>query len=126
MTAIKYRKLLNDPRWKKTAQRIRRRDKHRCVKCGRRSAQIDVHHTRYLGAYPWETPDKYLVSICDRCHRAQHGRQDLVDKVAGSARGFGTNFVGFLFWVVTGLVLLGIYAPGVFRSLGAAIDAVLR
>lgn len=70
-----YRKKLKSERWVETAARIRKRDGNRCRRCGGKSF-LHVHHLRYCGADPWDTPDEYLVTRCRWCHKREHGLED--------------------------------------------------
>jgi len=57
-----------DPRWQRIRLRIMERDDWKCRKCGATDNSLQVHHKKYEGAMPWETSDRYLVTLCDRCH----------------------------------------------------------
>lgn len=57
-----------DPRWQKIRLRIFERDDWKCRKCGATGNSLQVHHKKYEGAMPWETSDRYLVTLCDGCH----------------------------------------------------------
>jgi 5-methylcytosine-specific restriction endonuclease McrA len=59
----KYR----DPRWKKKRLEIIERDKGICQYCDYKVEAPEVHHKMYCGD-PWETPNKYLVTLCEDCH----------------------------------------------------------
>lgn len=65
--------------WKKTRQRIRKRDKYTCQGCGRRwrsrQRHFDVHHIRPFDLF--EDPEKAnadsnLITMCRRCHMRFH------------------------------------------------------
>lgn len=66
----------NSTRWKTKAERIKRRDKYKCVWCARygkaRPAQI-VHHIKHADEYPeLAYEDDNLVSLCLSCHNKAH------------------------------------------------------
>ena len=66
------------PQWMSLRDRILSRDDWRCVSCGGRSTtngMMKVHHLLYeRGEYVWDVPDWYLVTLCDKCHKAEHSR----------------------------------------------------
>jgi hypothetical protein len=57
-----------DPRWQKVRLRVFERDDWKCRKCGATGSNLQVHHKKYEGTAPWETADRYLVTLCDACH----------------------------------------------------------
>ncbi len=57
-----------DPRWQKIRLRIFERDNWGCRKCGATGSSLQVHHKKYEGTAPWETSDRYLVTLCEACH----------------------------------------------------------
>ena len=73
-----YIKLLNSPLWKMKRLNIIKRDKYKCSNCGAKESLI-VHHKQYhffkkrnMLALPWEYEDKYLVTLCKKCHEIGH------------------------------------------------------
>lgn len=56
---------------------IRERDGYRCVDCGRtqRGRRLDVHRL-VPGRLGGEYTAKNCVTLCRRCHRKRHGRED--------------------------------------------------
>lgn len=78
---VRYNEKLFDPRWKEMSKRILDRDNHRCVICGRSEGKLQVHHKRYhfikqlqCHVDPWDYDDKYLITLCESCHRRGHAR----------------------------------------------------
>lgn len=74
----KYKEGLLDPRWKKLRTVVLERDGFSCRCCGN-SSDLHVHHRQYhrdkmTGEWrkPWEYDKKYLVTLCDTCHREGH------------------------------------------------------
>ena len=56
-----------------TASFIRKRDNHTCVRCGKKSHRLQVHHTKYEdGLMPWEYDNNTLESLCSHCHKKEH------------------------------------------------------
>lgn len=78
-----YSQKLRDPRWQKLRLLIMERDGWQCQSSTCRSPEntpLHVHHREYLpGREPWEYPPENLVTLCERCHDAQHPRK-LVSK----------------------------------------------
>ena len=73
MNRKEYRRLLQDPKWKIKASFIRKRDNHTCVRCGKKSHRLQVHHTKYEdGLMPWEYDNNTLESLCSHCHKKEH------------------------------------------------------
>lgn len=68
MASAAYLELLRDPRWQKTRLRILERDDWKCRKCGDTRNNLQVHHKKYESRLPWETADRFLVTLCQRCH----------------------------------------------------------
>lgn len=58
-------------RWQRIARYVRRRDGHRCAKCGRRG-MLHVHHKRPVSRGGWHWPWN-LVTLCASCHERAHG-----------------------------------------------------
>lgn len=73
-----YRELLFDPRWLIKKAEILKRDNYCCKICGS-TRHLVVHHKQYhfdkrrnAKCPPWEYDDKYLVTLCESCHRRGH------------------------------------------------------
>ncbi len=71
MTKEEYIKCLKSPRWNFKRKKILARDKYQCVNCGG-VGLLNVHHLKYSGTYPWDAPDKDLITLCKRCHEDVH------------------------------------------------------
>ena len=73
-----YKELLKDGRWQIKKSSIMERDHYECRICGRKASDgvtLNVHHLQYRkGANPWEYDDNELVTLCEDCHRKEHGR----------------------------------------------------
>jgi|SRR5690348_3936522 hypothetical protein len=61
----------SDDEWTILAHRIRLEDGLRCCLCGIHNVALHVHHMVHLSRYGTNDP-RNLVSLCYRCHRAQH------------------------------------------------------
>jgi len=73
-----YTTLLKSPRWFEKRKIILARDLHKCRCCGATSG-LRVHHRQYhvckrTGQFqlPWKYPNKYLLTLCVKCHTAGH------------------------------------------------------
>ena len=65
-----YSEKLKDPRWQKKRLQILERDKWTCRACGEDGKTLNVHHIFYLPrTEPWETPDGFLITFCEDCHK---------------------------------------------------------
>lgn len=62
-----------DCRWQFIARTRRQLDGRRCVNCGARGVVLNVHHRRAVSAggnhHLWN-----LITLCQACHEAAHGR----------------------------------------------------
>jgi hypothetical protein len=72
-----YPELLKDPRWQRKRLEIFQRDNFTCQICLAADKTLHVHHIKYVGRYPWETPDKYLLTLCEFCHGQEEAAKEL-------------------------------------------------
>src|SRR5690606_2296610 len=63
---------LKSEEWQRKRYLVLQRDHWKCVRCGARATQ--VHHKRYAKRNIGKEPVKWLVSVCERCHRNYHRR----------------------------------------------------
>lgn len=75
---ISYIEQLSDSRWKAKREEIIERDHGKCVNCGQ-TENLQVHHKQYhinkwtgMHYNPWEYENKYLVTLCEKCHEWGH------------------------------------------------------
>lgn len=73
-----YKELLFDKRWLEKRAGILKRDNFRCVMCCS-DKHLIVHHKQYHvnkrtgeKLVPWDYHDKYLVTLCEKCHNKGH------------------------------------------------------
>ncbi|TAE12953.1 MAG: HNH endonuclease [Bacteroidetes bacterium] len=73
-----YADLLLTPEWRNKRAEIIQRDGAACVHCGA-TKNLQVHHTQYHACQvsgemkkPWQYEGKYLITLCERCHKAGH------------------------------------------------------
>lgn len=67
----KYSELLRDPRWQKKRLEILERDNWSCESCGSKDNTLHVHHLKYQKGNPWDTDERYLQTLCDKCHEEE-------------------------------------------------------
>jgi 5-methylcytosine-specific restriction endonuclease McrA len=75
-----YNTLLLSPQWQQKRKTILKRDDHKC-RCCRSSKSLQVHHRQYhviktMNQFkqPWKYENKYLITLCDKCHKAGHSK----------------------------------------------------
>lgn len=69
---IKYSNQLKDKRWKKLANKIRKRDNYTCQLCGSHE-HLQVHHKKYIkDRLAWEYDESNLITLCSECHKKVH------------------------------------------------------
>lgn len=69
---LSYLEQLNDPRWQKRRNEIFREKGRRCSKCGC-TDNLQIHHVQYFpNKMAWEYKSKYLIVLCERCHKRLH------------------------------------------------------
>jgi 5-methylcytosine-specific restriction endonuclease McrA len=69
------REYIRSDKWQTIASHVRRRDRFRCRRCGRRGYQVHHKHYAHLGAED-ECGYCCLQTLCAACHRAAHGIED--------------------------------------------------
>lgn len=66
----------NSTRWKRKAEKIKRRDGYKCAWCRRYGKSIPavvVHHIKHADEWPeLAYDDDNLVSLCQACHNKAH------------------------------------------------------
>lgn len=62
-----YTDKLKNPKWQKKRLGIFNRDGWKCTSCSAEDSTLHAHHINYRGE-PWECPDEYIVTLCDKCH----------------------------------------------------------
>lgn len=61
---------LKSDAWQRKRYVVLKRDHWKCVYCGANATQ--VHHKKYARKNIGEEPIKWLISVCETCHQAQH------------------------------------------------------
>lgn len=80
-----YSEKLKDPRWQKKRLKIMERDSFTCQYCKDKETTLNVHHLKYSKGFPWNISDKYLITVCEDCHKIinQYGEISSVLKLKG-------------------------------------------
>lgn len=79
--ATSYSDKLRHPKWQKKRLEILNRDGFCCRTCFDDEETLHVHHMVYQGENPWETENKYLVTLCEYCHEVENGFNDEIKKL---------------------------------------------
>jgi hypothetical protein len=59
--------------YKKKRLEILERDDYICQSCNDVDSELHVHHITYFpDLQPWEYDNKYLITVCDNCHKEIH------------------------------------------------------
>ena len=87
MTKEEYAKLLKDPRWKLKRDKIIKRDKNTCIRCGD-TKYLQVHHLIYKNTNPWEYDDNDLITLCRNCHKSIHYKKEKIIVMGNLSRTF--------------------------------------
>ena len=81
-----YRALLLSKKWSDKRKEILKRDNYQCVVCGCKDG-LEIHHRQYhyikrlrRMAYPWDYENKYLVTLCKKCHQTGTQRYNVPTK----------------------------------------------
>ena len=83
---VSYRELLFDSRWLEKRAQIIKRDGYKCRICGSKDHLV-VHHKQYhydsrrnKNCDPWDYEDKYLITLCESCHKRGHNKYNIPTK----------------------------------------------
>lgn len=79
-----YFEKLKDPRWQKKRLCVMKRDGFKCRDCGDGKSSLQVHHCHYSKGEPWDTPDDFLLTLCEECHeRRQETERSIKHMLSG-------------------------------------------
>ena len=69
-----YKKSLMSKEWKEKRIEILDRDGNKCTRCGNIN-KLHIHHIKYEHdkPYAWEYENNTLVTLCEKCHKIEHG-----------------------------------------------------
>lgn len=79
-----YAEKLRDPRWQKKRLRVMERHQFMCMDCGSETKPLAVHHTFYAKGMPWETEEKFLLTLCDDCHAIRQPIENEIRRSIGA------------------------------------------
>lgn len=71
-----YSELLRHPKWQKKRLEVLKRDGFMCQNCNDKESTLNIHHITYIGEKPWDTPNEFLVALCENCHKNFHDYKD--------------------------------------------------
>ncbi|MEE3417635.1 MAG: hypothetical protein VZR53_20115 [Prevotella sp.] len=76
-----FRNSYHTVEWQELKSDIMRADNYTCQCCGRKGRFLNVHHLTYVNCeynkcYTCDEDD--LITLCEDCHRAIHGKADLI------------------------------------------------
>lgn len=71
-----YSEKLRDPRWQRKRLEILQRDNFTCRDCHAKDKTLHVHHCLYEKGDPWETDDRFLLTLCEECHKSRQLLED--------------------------------------------------
>jgi 5-methylcytosine-specific restriction endonuclease McrA len=80
-----YPEFLKSDYWFMVRDLVKARDNHTCVVCGSKK-WLDVHHKTYKHHFAEHKHLEILVTLCRKCHKAEHARLDSIKK---------PNLIGF-------------------------------
>jgi hypothetical protein len=83
-----YSEKLKDPRWQRKRLKVMERDGFECCDCGSADKSLTVHHCHYSKGGPWDTPDGFLLTLCQDCHAT---RQEVEDELKERHAGCMSN-----------------------------------
>lgn len=78
-----YSEKLRDPRWQRKRLEILQRDNFTCRDCHAKDKTLHVHHCLYEKGDPWETDDRFLLTLCEGCHESRQLLEDDARKALG-------------------------------------------
>lgn len=69
---LSYLEKLKTRKWRCKSNEIKARDHYTCQICKKQGEPLQVHHQKYIGVDPWDTPNEYLITLCPACHKGWH------------------------------------------------------
>lgn len=73
-----YSEKLKSPAWQKKRLKILERDSWTCQYCQDTESTLHVHHQKYVGENPQDTPDEFLITCCEICHSIVESLKELM------------------------------------------------
>lgn len=79
-----YSDQLKHPKWHRKRLEILERDNYKCRECGRSDLKLHIHHGYYKkGVMAWDYDNKYLHTLCEKCHKDYHYFLDKLMELSG-------------------------------------------
>lgn len=72
MNKVQYQQQLQSHTWQLTRERIVDQSFGICEYCHQPDDFLQVHHEKYIGKHPSDTPDEHLKAVCRKCHNLKH------------------------------------------------------
>lgn len=67
-----YKDQLKTNNWIMKRREILTRDNDKCINCNN-NKYLQIHHLLYFNGFlAWEYENKYLVTLCKKCHETEH------------------------------------------------------
>ena len=66
-----YKEKLKHPKWQKKRLEILQRDNFTCRNCDSDEKTLQIHHLVYNNCDPWEYDNRYLITLCEDCHKKE-------------------------------------------------------
>lgn len=86
-----YAEKLRHPKWQKVRLKVFQRDDWACVKCLDDDSELHVHHLIYYPGDPWDTPMKYLQTLCHSCHLKEERKKKIKKIIYANRKLFKNN-----------------------------------
>ena len=78
-----YAEKLKDPRWQRKRLEIFQRDGFTCRDCCSNEKTVHLHHCFYQKGDPWDTDEKFLLTLCCDCHESRQAIEDQIKESIG-------------------------------------------
>jgi hypothetical protein len=66
-----YKEKLKSPKWQRKRLEILQRDEFKCKNCNSDEKTLQIHHLEYNNCEPWEYENRYLITLCEDCHKKE-------------------------------------------------------
>lgn len=83
MSRLSYAEKLRDPRWQRKRLAVFERDDFTCRDCRAKDRPLHVHHCLYEKGDPWDTDNKFLLTLCDACHDFRQAYENDTKRAVG-------------------------------------------
>ncbi|MFP4017948.1 MAG: HNH endonuclease [Bacteroidales bacterium] len=118
-----YAEKLKDPKWQKKRLEILERDNWTCQVCGNTKKTLHVHHFKY-NSNPWNTPELFLTTVCEDCHREVQEGQNAINRAIQSLMAEHTKYLTEIFEIIDFMSTLNQYNLQAFWEIVHKIDYI--